>query len=191
MIYTQRIEEAIKLAIETHEIDQKQKRKGKDISYITHPMTVGVILSLAKASEDVVIAGILHDTIEDSIEDKKVTEKIISDKFGDNVAKLVLSVTEQDKEATWEERKALTLKNIETFSLDSLLLKSADLTSNASEIISDYNKDGDKMFERFHASKEKTLDSYIKAMEAILKRWPENPLANNLKDLVKKLKLIY
>ncbi len=70
MIYTQKIQHAIRFAIKTHEGYQKQKRKGKDVPYITHPLTVGLILAKAGANEDVIIAGILHDTIEDSIEEK-------------------------------------------------------------------------------------------------------------------------
>ena len=43
MVYTDLIREAVSFAIKTHEIDQKQLRKGKDIPYITHPLTVGII----------------------------------------------------------------------------------------------------------------------------------------------------
>ena len=133
MIYTEKIEEAIRFSIQTHELDEKQKRKGKDIPYITHPLTVGLILSLAGASEDVVIAGILHDTIEDSV----VTKEMIALQFGENVMQLVLSVTEQDKSKSWEVRKAEALEHIKTFSHDSLLLKSGDIISNTREILAD------------------------------------------------------
>ncbi len=187
MIYTRKIEEAIILAIKTHEIDEKQKRKGKDIPYITHPLTVGMILSLAGASEDVVIAGILHDTLEDSIESNKVTKEMIAEQFGDNVMRLVLSVTEQDKSLSWEERKAEALEHIKTFSHDSLLLKSADLISNTREIIADYEKDGDEMFSKFNAPKEKVLGAYMDAMNMILSVWSEVPTAEDLKDILIKL----
>jgi len=40
-----KIQKAIKFAVKTHEVYQKQARKGKDVSYITHPLTVGLILS--------------------------------------------------------------------------------------------------------------------------------------------------
>ncbi|MBF8280961.1 MAG: HD protein [Candidatus Magasanikbacteria bacterium] len=52
MIYTTLIKDAIKFSIKTHEVYQKQKRKGKDIPYITHPLTVGLILSAAGANEE-------------------------------------------------------------------------------------------------------------------------------------------
>ncbi len=59
MIYTNKIQKAINFAIEVHQLTgEPQYRKGKAIPYVTHPLTVGLILSQAGASEDVVVAGI-------------------------------------------------------------------------------------------------------------------------------------
>ena len=176
MIYTKKIKDAIRFSIKTHEVYQKQKRKGKDVAYITHPLTAGIILSLAGAYEDTVVAGILHDTIEDSISEKKVSREMIAEDFGENVADLVYSVTEHNKELPWEERKRDALEHISVASHDSLLVKSADVISNVSEIISDYREHGEEVFKRFTRSKEKTLKSYTAVMEEIMKAWPENPL---------------
>lgn len=60
LIFTPKIQEAIRFAIKAH---AGQTRKGKDIPYITHPLTVAIILARAGAKEEVVIAGILHDTV--------------------------------------------------------------------------------------------------------------------------------
>jgi (p)ppGpp synthase/HD superfamily hydrolase len=190
MIYTNKIQEAIRFSIKTHELDEKQKRKGKDIPYITHPLTVGLILAATGASEDVIVAGILHDTIEDSVSEKKVTGEMISEVFGENVGQLVLSVTEQDKSLSWEERKAEAIEHIETMSHDSLLLKSADILANASDVIDDYNKDGDAIFKRFGGSKEKVLNVYINKIKAIQGRWSNNPLATDLAGVVLRLEKI-
>ena len=190
MLYTPKIQSAIRFAIKVHESDQKQKRKGKDVPYIVHPLTVGLILATAGASEDVIVAGILHDTIEDSIKEKKVGEKMLTERFGENVYKLVRSVTEEDKIISWDERKADALEHIKTFSNDSVFLKSADLISNTREIIDDFKKGGNEMFKKFAAPKEKVLKVYINAMEAILKKWPKNPLASDLKDILKIIKTI-
>jgi (p)ppGpp synthase/HD superfamily hydrolase len=70
---THSLQKAVRFAIKTHEIHQKQKRKGKDIAYITHPLTVGMLLAKAGMRVEVIMAGILHDTIEDSVDEKKVT----------------------------------------------------------------------------------------------------------------------
>ena len=56
------IDLAIEVAIKAH---QNQVRKGTDIPYITHPLAVGIILAKAGCSDEVIIAGILHDTLED------------------------------------------------------------------------------------------------------------------------------
>jgi (p)ppGpp synthase/HD superfamily hydrolase len=68
----------IRFSIKTHEVCQKQTRKGKDIPYITHPLIVGLILARAGAGEEVVIAGILHDTIEDSTPKKESYARALS-----------------------------------------------------------------------------------------------------------------
>ena len=183
MKYTTLIQKAIRFSIKTHEVYQKQKRKGKDIPYITHPLIVGMILARAGASEDVIIAGILHDTIEDSVPEKKVTKAMIAERFGDTVAGIVDDVTEQDKDLPWEERKREALEHIEKLQNDSLLVKSADLISNISEIIADYQVEGDVIFERFNASKDKTIAHYLRMVTAVIEKWPENPLVDDLRGL--------
>ena len=100
-----KIQRAIKFAVKTHEVYQKQKRKGKDVSYIIHPLAVGILLARVGANDDTVCAGILHDTIEDSVPEKKVTFEMLEERFGASVAQMVLDVTETDKSLPWEERK--------------------------------------------------------------------------------------
>jgi (p)ppGpp synthase/HD superfamily hydrolase len=190
MIFTPKIRKAIVFSIKTHEVYQKQKRKGKDIAYITHPLTVGLILARANAGEDVIVAGILHDTIEDSIDKKKVTCAMLAERFGKNVAHLADSVTEQRRDLKWEKRKREALAHIKTFSHDSLLVKSADVISNVSEILEDYRKEGPKTFRRFNAPKEKVVRHYMETMETILDRWPKNPFADDLNVLTISLKEI-
>ena len=190
MIYTFKIQHAIRFSIKTHEVYQKQKRKGKDIPYITHPLTVGLILACVGANEDVIAAGILHDTMEDSTIEKKVSKEMLIEKFGKEVATLVESVTEKNKDLPWEERKSEALMHIKNFSHDSLLVKSADVISNASEIIDDHEKFGDKIFTRFNAPKEKTLQNYLRVISTIVECWPSNPLVSNMTYLAGQLEML-
>lgn len=190
MIYTSNIKKAVRFSVKTHEVYQKQKRKGKDIPYVTHPLTVGLILASAGASEEVIIAGILHDTIEDSVTEKKVTEEMLAERFGDEVAALVASVTETDKSLSWEERKKEALAHIGAFSQGSLLVKSADIISNASELVDDYRREREAVFARFNAPKEKILKHYSEAISAVLGKWEESPLAEDLKSLASELQKI-
>ncbi len=180
MVLTPRLRAAIRFSIQTHERDQKQKRKNKDVAYITHPLTVGLILSGAGADEDAVIAGILHDTIEDSVAEKKVTREMLHDMFGEKVADLVASVSEHT-EQSWEERKADMLSRIANYSHDSLLIKSGDLISNGTELMDDYREFGEEIFKNFERPKDVRNDHYLQMIRAVIAAWPENPLADDLK----------
>lgn len=183
MIYTPRLHAAIRFAVKTHEVYQKQKRKGKDVAYITHPLTVGVMLSRAGVSEDVVIAGILHDTIEDSVKTKKVSYDMIKQRFGKRVADLVDSVTEHDRTASWEERKREAFDHIASFSHGSILVKAADTLANVADILDDHARLGDATFNVFHGRKERIIANYAAVMAELNKRWPKNPLAADLRRL--------
>ncbi len=180
MIYTDRMEDAIHFSIEVHEEHQKQKRKGKDIPYITHPLTVGLILARAGADEDVVIAGILHDTIEDSVPHHKVTKEMLAERFGERVADLVFHVTEKTRTLSWHERKAAALAEIASFPPDALFVKSADLLSNHTELLRDHARDGDDTFHRFHTSKDAMMLHAIHTIDAVLAAWEPNPLRTDL-----------
>src|SRR3989344_1872646 len=166
--YTPRMQLAIRFMIKTHEVYQKQKRKGKDVPYISHPLTVGLILARAGASEDVIIAGLLHDTIEDSVAEKKVTREMLEERFGATVAGLVQSVTEVSKNVPWDERKGEALAHIDSFSNDSVLVKSADVIANDAETLEDYAADGEAIFERFSVPEEKTVPFACAVIEKLL-----------------------
>ena len=187
MFYSYKINDAIRFSIKTHEVYQKQKRKGKDIPYIIHPLTVGLILSRTGADENTIVAGILHDTIEDSVPEKKVSQEMLEKRFGKEVAVLVQSVSETDKSLPWEDRKREALEHIKVFSHNALLVKSADVISNASEIIEDYKRKKDAIFSRFNAPKEKILQHYLRIITAIMERWSDNPLTEDLQNIAREI----
>jgi len=165
-----------------------QTRKGKpDVPYITHPLAVGILLAKTGASEDIIIAGILHDTIEDT----DVMKHEIVDQFGKEVTKMVNDVTEQDKSLPWVERKKLALEHIPHMSHGSHMVKTADVLHNMIDQITDYEKEGDKMFARFNAPKEAQLERYEKLVRALDLAWAENPILLDLKDSFTKVKKLW
>lgn len=163
-----------------HEVDQKQKRKGKDVAYVTHPIHVGFILSKAGASDELIAAGFLHDVLEDSADESKVTKEMLEQEFGAEVAALVASVSEKNRDLSWHERKEAALEEIRQFPHDSLMLKSGDVISNTTELMCDYEHDGSNTFKRFNAPKEQLLEHAQLVIKTILEAWPENPLASDL-----------
>ena len=96
------VEKAIVFAAKAHD---HQKRKGTDIPYITHPFAVGMLLQKEKCSEEVIVAGILHDTLEDT----ETTFEDLTEMFGLRVANLVQAASEKDKSLPWEVRKQQTI----------------------------------------------------------------------------------
>lgn len=188
MFYTKKIKDAIRMAIRVHELDQKQKRRGKDVPYIIHPLIVGLILSRINADEDIVVAGILHDTIEDSVASKKITRENIEERFGTGVAEMVWDVTEKDQKISWEDRKKMALIEIINMPFKSLIIKSADTIANCSELIADFRKEGESTFRRFSVPKEKQLGHYINVINTILDKSDENPLEKDLLENLKQLK---
>ena len=108
-IFTGRIERAIAPALRAHEA---QTRKGDgQLPYIVHPVTVALILSRYTGDEDTIIAGLLHDTLEDT----HVTPEEIEREFGPKVRDMVQDVTESDLPGlSWDSRKARYLRQLET-----------------------------------------------------------------------------
>jgi len=123
-------------------------RKGTNLPYITHPMEVMQILIAEGCSEVVVIAGILHDTLEDT----KTTKKEILDLFGENILKIVAAESE-DKSKTWKERKQNTIDNLPEESLEAKLVCCADKLANLRAMSADKKNIGEKLWERFNADK--------------------------------------
>lgn len=142
-----RIHNAILLAAQAH---QGQFRKGTQIDYLVHPMEVLEILSSMDADTDLLIAGILHDTVEDT----DLTLSAIQKNFGDDVASLVGRHTE-NKDLTWEERKQHSVDVLASAEQRYQMLILADALSNLRSMSADYQAVGDQLWQRFHAPKEK------------------------------------
>lgn len=177
------IKKAIRFATKAH---AGQTRKGKpDVPYITHPLGVALILSQANADEVVIIAGILHDTVEDS--GGKITLRDIAQQFNVTIATLVGHVTEKDKSLPWEERKKEALAHLYEMPQDAVLLKSTDILYNLNDLLTDLEEHGEEVWTRFNAPKEKQIEHYNNLVEALSTVWPENPLLADIRVGVKNL----
>lgn len=145
-MYTERIHKAVMFAAKAH---AGQTRKGNDIPYIYHPMEVLQILTEMGCDEDVKIAGVLHDTVEDT----DTTIDDIKAEFGDNVASLVGGHTE-DKSKTWVERKSEDLNSLKNGNISLKAIVFADKLSNILSLYDDYKVLGDVVYDRFNANKD-------------------------------------
>ena len=91
--YSDRINHALAFAAKHHD---QQVRKGTRLPYLTHPANVALILTRYGQEDETVIAGILHDVIEDTVREAYSREMLVSrirEKFGEEVLDTVLQVT--------------------------------------------------------------------------------------------------
>ena len=156
------IEEAIEVAAEAH---QGQYRKGTSTPYITHPYAVGLILMEAGCTEAVIVAGILHDTVEDT----DLTLDFIRDRFGDSIANIVDGCSE-DKALRWRARKTERIEALKTASPEICTVTCADKLHNLRTIISEYDDIGDSVWDRFHGGVEDQAWYYRSILGAIADR---------------------
>lgn len=130
-----------------------QRRKGElQEPYVNHLTEVARLLAEATQGDDVdlIIAGLLHDTIED----QEVTYEELSHEFGEDVAKLVGEVTD-DKSLPKIERKRLQIETAANKSTRAQCLKIADKTANLGSLLSSppAHWDGDRLKDYFNWSK--------------------------------------
>lgn len=125
-----RILEAEQFATRAH---RGQRRKYTDEPYSNHPLRVATIVAGLGLPDDLVVAALLHDTIEDT----KVTSSVIARKFGDEVADLVVDLTDDYKAGPGtnrETRKEKYREQVAAASAEVQTVKLADLLDNARSI---------------------------------------------------------
>ncbi len=154
-----RLEQAIVYATGCH---IGQLRKGSDMPYIVHPLEVMNILRSMGADTDLLIAGLLHDTVEDT----GSTEEDIRRIFGDEVAALVMAHTD-DKSLPWPERKARAVAELAVAPHRVRMLIMADKLSNLRSMAADCAAIGDRLWERFAAPYELQRQYYSAGMDAL------------------------
>ena len=166
-----KIIKAIELAIMAHE---GQVRKGSNTPYIVHPMAVMNLLLIGQSddpgiTDDVVIAGILHDVFEDT--DIALSE--IEKQFGNEVGRLVENSSEpeelkksKDQRETWKERKIHTIQQLNILDKSSKIISCCDKLHNAQSMNVDYIFVGEKLWERFNAKKEDIFWYYQSCLDA-------------------------
>jgi len=140
------IDQAIVFAANAH---RGQTRKSSNIPYITHPFSVGMLLQKENCSEEVIVAGILHDTLEDT----STTYKDLLEQFGASVANLVQAVSEHDKSLPWEDRKKHTIERLKDATVEELQITAADKLHNLRTINEDLQTFGEDVWNRFKRGK--------------------------------------
>jgi GTP pyrophosphokinase len=163
----QRFHRAFQFAAQKH---SGQTRKASTIPYIAHLMGVASLVLEAGGDEDLAIAALLHDVVEDCGGVPMLKE--VRRRFGKRVAEVVDGCTDayEAPKPPWRERKDSYICRLKKESADTRLVSAADKLNNVRSILSDYRAVGESVWSRFNGGREGTLWYYRTLRDEFLRR---------------------
>lgn len=174
-----RLDLAIRTAAWAH---RQQIRKSTELPYIVHPFAVMQIASKVTDDEDILIACLFHDILEDVPE--HYSRETMQQEFGKRVVQIVEDVTKNSSLKDWHERSRAYLAHLEAAEDASIIVSAADKIHNLQSTLFDYSLYGEELWERFNTGKENQLWWYRSVAEVVRKRLSNSPLFAELDYLV-------
>jgi myo-inositol-1(or 4)-monophosphatase len=178
-MYSPVVEKALGIALAAHD---GQLRKASSEPYIVHPLHVALILARWGQDDDVIVAGLLHDVVEDCDGwDLARVER----EFGHHIAHVVGELTE-DKSKSWEERKRAGIAKVPHMSPQAATVKSADKLHNLQSLAASLRTCTDRaeVWKAFRRGPELTLALSHELVEALALR-VEAKVARSLRAALK------
>lgn len=192
--YSDRVNHALAFAAKHHD---RQVRKGTRLPYLTHPANVAIILTRYGCGEETVVAGILHDVVEDCVREPHTREDLthrIAHKFGGEVLETILAVThrrtdDDGEPLSDEERRDDYLDRLERASGRARWVCAADKLHNVHTILSDLRRtiEPDTVWRRFKAGREGTVRWYRAVYDRLRELEFDEPIMDELHDAVEEL----
>ena len=189
--YSDRINHALAFAAKHHD---QQVRKGTRLPYLTHPANVAIILTRYQRDDETVVAGILHDVIEDCVREaysREMLEQRIGDKFSGDVLSTVLAVThrrvdDDGIEFSSDERRDDYLQRLEHAGESARWVCAADKLHNASTILADLRRtiDPETVWGRFSGGREGTIRWYRRVYERLAELGFKGEIMSELAKIV-------
>jgi len=158
---------AFHFAAEKH---ARQTRKASTIPYIAHLMGVASLVLEAGGDEDLAIAALLHDVVEDCGGAPMLKE--VRRRFGERVAGIVDGCTDayEIPKPPWRERKENYIRRLKRENVDTRLVSAADKLNNIRSILADYRAVGESVWSRFNGGRDGTLWYYRTLRGEFLRR---------------------
>lgn len=163
------LKRALDLAAVWHH-GQRRKYPGIEVPYLSHPAGVALILARHGFDPAVVVAGVLHDVVEDTY----ATLEDVRQEFGDDVAALVQHVSEPDKSLSWEERKRRYEEHFGVKPWRAQAITLADKIDNLSSILVCARHHGDP-WPQFKRGRQAQIDRF-EALRAATTRLDAHPI---------------
>lgn len=171
---TDRVNRAFMFALNVH--GGQTRKDGKP--YITHPFSVAMELAKNGANDELICAGLLHDTIEDG----GVTPDELKREFGEEVLRLVLFDTE-NKKLSWKERKDATLLALENCDRKCAMLICADKLFNIRDLADGLKDEGKSFWNKFKYGRDRQEWLFCEYVE-VLSRLSNLKMYDELKQAV-------
>ena len=160
-----------------------QARKGTQIPYVAHLLSVSALTLEHGGDETTAIAGLLHDAVEDGGGAARLQE--IRARFGDQVADIVWACSDTDAQPKppWRQRKVDYIERISHEPAAARLVSACDKLHNARTLLADHRQIGEALWNRFSGKRDGTLWYYRALVEAFAKHG-RSPLVEELDRVV-------
>lgn len=175
----EKLDYAILFATKAHD---GQRRKTDNVAMIFHPFTVAMILKDNGMKEETVIAGLLHDVVEDT----KYSLDDIKEEFGNDIARIVDEVTE-NKSLEWKQRKIEAIDKIKSASFEGKMVECVDKINNLETLYDLLEKKGDIVWESFNRPYEYQKWYYTEMYNAVVNEIDDNNLTKRYKIILDKV----
>ena len=161
------LDRAIIFAVKAH---SGTERRGKGYPYIVHPLEAVEIVATMTKDQELLAAAALHDTVEDT----DVTIEQIRAEFGDRVAELVASESDEmpagvSEEDSWHSRKQAAIDRLAIAGREAKMVALGDKLSNMRAIARDYAVQGDDLWNLFHVKDPKEHEWHYRGLAEALK----------------------
>ncbi len=194
--YSDKINHALAFAAKHHD---QEVRKGTRPPYFTQPANVAVILTAYHQDEDTVVAGVLHNVVQDYSTVGAMSELLlarIAEKFGASVLETARAVTERrydtgGAEMSVEERRADLLRRLEFASVASRWVCAAEAVHDAGTLVADLHRTEfpETVWNRFTAGREGTIGWYRRLHERLGEAGFANAIMDELGTMAAALEL--
>jgi len=164
---TDLLDRAIIFAVQAH---AGTERRGKGFPYIVHPLEAVEIVATMTPDQELLAAAALHDTVEDT----DITVEQLREAFGDRIASLVASESDEVHEGvceedSWHARKRAAIERLSRASRDAKMVALGDKLSNMRAIARDYAVQGDALWNLFHAKDRKDHEWHYRGLADALR----------------------
>ncbi|MGB6297908.1 MAG: HD domain-containing protein, partial [Rivularia sp. (in: cyanobacteria)] len=178
---TNRFEQALVYASRLH---RKQIRKGSNIPYISHLLSVTALVLEDGGDEDEAIAALLHDAVED--QGGQPTREVIFDMFGAKVVEIIDGCSDADTipKPPWQERKQQYIDNLRGASASIRKVSLADKLHNARSILRDLSQEGEETWGKFKGGREGTLWYYQTLLQLFLETDADSFMVQELNRII-------